>query len=455
MQMSEAPLTLNTNGGWCWYQDPRVIVDSRTGAVLFASIASGGGAGGGRRAGNVEVTAFDPATGRLRTVAVGRFPSGEGMGDDHDTAALWQRPDGRYLVVYTAHNHGYHEKRPQTFYRISTDPHDASEWQPERAFDWPTDDPVGNGWIAVTYSNLHHLSAEGGGKGRLYNIARAPGQSWRIATSDDWGETWACRGILTLPPEGGRAYSNGYPKFADNGCDRIDFLITEAHPRDYNNGIYHGFIQGGKTFDSAGNVIDPDTFSDTAPLPEQFTAVFKPEAPAQGAYHTGWTTELVRGSDGGLHALFTCRVGVESGEFRPPTTNLPGNADHRLFYARLDGETWRTTELARMGHGLYGFEEDYTGLGAIDPHDPRTVVISTPFDPRDGRQLARHQLFRGRTDDAGATWHWSALTENAIADNLRPRVAPLNDGRRLLLWLHGTYRTMHDYDQAVLGHILD
>jgi hypothetical protein len=69
--------------------------------------------------------------------------------------------------------------------------------------------------------------------------------------------------------------------------------------------------------------------------------------------------------------------------------------------------------------------------------------------------LARHQLFRGRTDDAGATWHWSALTENAIADNLRPRVAPLNDGRRLLLWLHGTYRTMHDYDQAVLGHILD
>ncbi len=445
-------IELNNNGGWCWYQDPRVIVDSANNSVIFASIASRGGAEGEQRAGNVEVTCFDPASGKASTVAVGRFATDGG--DDHDVAALWERPDGRYLVVYTAHNHGQSDRRPQTFYRISTHPHNAAIWQPEQTFDWPTDDPVGNDWIAVTYSNLHHLSAEGGELGRLYNIARASGQTWRIATSDDAGSTWTYRGILTLPPEGGRAYSNGYPKFCSNGVDRIDFIITEAHPRDYNNGIYHGYIQGGQTFDASGNVIDPHTFSEQAPRPEQFTPVFVPQAQAEGAYHTGWTAELVRDPKGGLHALFTCRVGLKSIETRAPAGNVPGDTDHRLFYARLEGDTWRKTELGRMGYGLYWCEEDYTGLGAIDPRDPRIVYISTFFDPRDGRRLICRQLFQGVTDDEGKTWAWTSLTDGAMVDNLRPRVAPLNDGRRLLLWLHGTYRTMNLYDQKVLGMIL-
>lgn len=448
-------IVLNNNGGWCWYQDPRVIVDSVNGNVIFASVASMGGSEGEHRAGNVEVTCFDPTTGATGTVAVGRFATGNGLGDDHDVAALWERPDGRYLVVYTAHNHGLREKRPLTHYRVSTHPHDASQWQPERTFAWPTDDPVGNGWVAVTYSNLHHLSAEGGEHGRLYNIARASGQTWRIATSDDAGSTWTYRGILSLPPTGGRAYSNGYPKFCDNGVDRIDFIITEAHPRDYNNGIYHGYIQGGRTYDAAGNVIDPCTFSDEAPQPERFTPIFVPEPAADGAYHTAWTTELVRDGGGGLHALFTCRVGLKSMESRAPTTNLPGDSDHRLFYARLEGDRWRTKELARMGYGLYWSEEDYTGLGAIDPVDPRHVYLSTFFDPRDGRRVVCRQLFQGVTHDGGETWSWTALTGRVLVDNLRPRIAPLKDGRRLLLWLQGTYRTMNVYDQRVVGMMLD
>ncbi|MGJ3241799.1 MAG: hypothetical protein ACFE0O_02410 [Opitutales bacterium] len=30
---------INSNGGWCWYQDERVIVDRDTGQVLVATIA--------------------------------------------------------------------------------------------------------------------------------------------------------------------------------------------------------------------------------------------------------------------------------------------------------------------------------------------------------------------------------------------------------------------------------
>lgn len=456
--MTDSMLTLNANGGWCWYQDPRVIVDSTTGTVLVASVATRAGVDGERRAGDVDVTCFDPTTGQTQTTTLGNFATKGGRGDDHDVAALWQRPDGRYLAVYTAHNQGRRDKKPQSFYRISTRPHDASDWQDEQAFDWPTDDPVGDGFIAVTYSNLHHLSAEGGEKGRLYNFARASGQTWRIATSDDWGETWAYRGILTLPPEGGRAYSNGYPKFTGNGVDRIDFVITEAHPRDYNNGIYHGYVQGGRTYDAAGNVLDDNTFSDTAPQPERFTTVFQPATQVDGAYHTGWTTELVRDGNDQLHALFTCRVGVETKRANQPedkTTNPLGEGEHRLFYARLDGDRWHATELSRMGVGLYYWEEDYTGLGAIDPRDGQTVCISAPFDPRTGEALTRRELFIGTTADAGRTWAWRPITENSSADNVRPRLVRLNDGRLLLLWLHGEYVSMCDYALQVVGRLID
>lgn len=446
--MSEC-YTVCDNGGWCWYQDPRVIADHETGKLLLTTISSRHGLNGRSRNGDAQITTFDPATGEATTLAIGRKLTTGGSGDDHNVPALWQRPDGRYLVMHTGHNYGIREKRPQSFYRISTNPNDATTWDDERLFNWPTFDPVGTDFIAVTYSNLHHLADEGGEKGVLYNIARAAGQTWQIATSEDWGETWAYRGILTLPPEGGRAYSNGYPKFCSNGKDRIDFIITEAHPRDYNNGVYHGYIQNGKTHDAAGNVLDENTFSDQAPLPEKFTTVFEPAEQTGDNRHTGWTTALTRDENDELHALFTTRVGTDNVRPADQTTNNIGDAQHAIFYAKLVGDQWQTVELGLMDKGLYLHEEDYTGLGAIDPRDGKTLYISTTYDPTNGQRYAAHEIFKGVTDDGGKTWQWTAVTKDSYLDNLRPVATKLPDGRVAVSWLYGTYKTMHEYSLSV------
>lgn len=259
----------------------------------------------------------------------------------------------------------------------------------------------------VTYSNLHHLSAEGGDKGRLYNIARASGQTWRIATSDDWGETWTYRGILTLPPEGGRAYSNGYPKFCDNAVDRIDFILTEART------IHPGVSTAGACRRGVPHRVDDGSGS-------------RGRSPGACAVH------LPRGR--GEHSK-------ERDDQRPRR--------------RRPSPVLRTAELSNMGHGLYYHEEDYTGLGAIDMADPQVIFISTPFDPHDGKPLSRRELFQGKTDDGGKTWNWTAITESSDADNVRPRVVPLNRGRRLLLWLRGEYHSMWAYQLKVVGRIID
>ena len=449
-------IELNANGGWCWYQDPRVIVDPSDGAVLFASVANRSGADGERRNGDIDVTRFSPPD-RAETTALAKIPT-LGLGDDHNAAALWQRPDGRYLAVYTGHLYGSglndsargKDTAPTSFSRVSRAPHDAAEWGPERGFSWPANDPTGNGNHDVTYANLLHLAEEGGERGRLYNFARAAGRAMHVAYSDDWGDTWAYGGILSLPPGTGRAYSNGYFKFCGNGRDRIDFIATEAHPRDYNNGVYHGFIRAGKSHDAAGNVIDGDLFREAAPPPEAFTPVFAPSD--ERGHHHAWTTQLERGRDGRLYALFTTRYGDARapGRFTHPG---PGEADHRLFLAVLEDGAWRASEIARMGPGLHPDQEDYTGLAALDPRDGATVYVSTCVDPRDDASLARWELFAGKRGDEGV-WRWSPITWDSPEENLRPQLAVIDDDAAALLWLRGTYPHQRDYAERVVGRIL-
>ena len=442
------------NGGWCWFQDPRLIVDQHETQILFATVANVDGPHGASVDGNIDVNRFDLRSEESSHVTLGNIPT-RGRGDDHNVAALWQRPDGRFLAKYTGHNYGkgYNGNPKGTdthldhFYRISVHPHDATEWGPEQVFRWPSNDANGKS-NAVTYANLHYLSEEGGEKGRLYNIGRASGQRWQIATSDDWGETWTYRGRITTPPEGGRGYSQGYMKFSDNGKDRIDFFTTEAHPRDYNNGLYHGYLQNGKSHRTDGTIVDEKVCSEGGPVPEQFTPVFLPQTQKPGCYHTAWAIELSRTEAGNLVGLFQTRFGDVNGPLHKKKP-MPGTSYHRLFFAELVEGRWKTTELAKLGAGLLDSEEDYTGLGVIDRKDGNTLYISTPIDPRNDPRLPHHELFKGvrNTED---DWEWSEVTSDSEADNLRPQLAHLPDGTRRLFWVHGTYEHQTHYSTGIL-----
>jgi hypothetical protein len=124
-----------------------------------------------------------------------------------------------------------------------------------------------------------------------------------------------------------------------------------------------------------------------------------------------------------------------------------GGMDHRFHYGRWDGAQWQVHEIAFAGTRLYPGEDDYTGLGAIDPQDTRVVYISTDADPVTGKPLIsranyrrHHELFRGVTIDGGKSWKWLAITAHSTTDNLRPLVPVWNDRRTALVWMRGAYR---------------
>ncbi|MEE2907995.1 MAG: hypothetical protein VX527_09215, partial [Planctomycetota bacterium] len=89
--------TVTDDGGWCWFQDERAIVDDHL--LIVGSVASGHKST--RRAGNVEVHWRNLVTGESGTSVLHERLDR----DDHAVPAFVVLPDGRYMAVYTSHGH--------------------------------------------------------------------------------------------------------------------------------------------------------------------------------------------------------------------------------------------------------------------------------------------------------------------------------------------------------------
>jgi len=277
----------------------------------------------------------------------------------------------------------------------------------------------------------------------FYNFVRSIDTSPNLLTSTD-GSNWSYAGRLTATPTVG--YVAGYYKYWGNNVDRIDFFATEAHPRDFDNSLYHGYVQNEQSHASDGTVIDNNIMDGNAPDITDFTTVFHTGSQLGPATLTHlWNCDVMRYDDGTIVAIFTGRA--------DGNTNDP---DKRFGYARWNGSSWTSTYLTHAGHKLYDSEQDYTGLGAVHPNNPYTIYISTTTDPRDDTSTFQyHEIWRGTTCDEGATFEWTPITQNSSADNLRPIVPYWDSDRTVLLWMRGTYYSAQTYDTEIVGLVMD
>ena len=361
--------------------------------------------------------------------------------DDHDAPHAGLAPNRRYpAMLLQAPDADVSPLRT-----VSNRPHDAGDWGPERTLDWtPHLATAGTSGSAagvhVTYSNLFYLSAEK----RVYDFVRAVNRNPSMLVSSDQGNTLVEYGgkLLTEPKLG---YVNGYTKYASNGVDRIDFLTTEHHPRDFNNSIYHGYVQGGKLHRSDGTVVHGNIFDGNGRPQTELTKVFAAGSRFNGDTMThAWTMAVGLDPAGRPWGLISVRANDQ-----PENSNF---SDHRFLYLRFDGTQWQVHPLAKAGACLWRAEEDYTGLAALNPSDPNKVYVSTTIDPRSQAALKFHEIFKGLTSDGGQTWTWTPVTQNSAVDNLRPLVAAWG-GRTAVLWFRGTMNRSQHYNSAIVGII--
>jgi len=422
-------ITFNDNGGWCWYQDERAVVDTKANKLVIGSVASGGS-----RNGYIEAVVYDIAAGtkKLSTLGTGLASNV----DDHNAPAFLVRPDGKYFAMWSGH-------RSDCLTRRSV--FDGTAWSAEKTYDWKAN---GCPWAGastnmVTYSNPWYIGSS------IYAGVRSIATDPAVLTSADDGDTLSFYGRLMSSGQVG--YVAGYFKYFGNNTDRIDFVGTEAHPRDADTSLFHGYIKDGKVYDSSGTVKDaelkdPNATTTTSVDIKTYTPVFKTGATIGGVkLEHAWNHDIVRYADGTVAVLGQARV----------TGTGTTDPDKRMLYFRFDGTSWKSTYLAKAGTKLYADEQDYTGLGALVPDDPTTIYISTPFDPSTDTMKSggKREIWRGTTCDNGATFKWTAVTANSTKDNIRPIVPKWDASHTALLWMKGSYTSAQSYSMQIVGTI--
>jgi hypothetical protein len=416
-------IVLSEDGSYCWFEAPRAIV---SGSQLIVGAVASGTHDASRR-GNIEAIVHDLDSNITRiSVLRERLEP-----DDHDSPAFALLPDGRVLSMYAKHH-----ADAVIYHRVSA-PQDACAWGPERTF-------VPSPRSRVTYANIWMLPGE---EHRIYDFYRGLDDLFKpsYAFSDDSGETWQSGGVFIEVPAAER--HRPYFCSTSNGRDAVHFVLTEGHPRDFDNSLYHVFYRGGVLHRSDGTPIR--SLARGLSSPAEATLIF-----AGDRNHVPWPMAIQLDGKGHPHVLYSVQVG---------SAGLPvgqGGDDIRYRMAWFDGVRWRDSQLAFAGSRLYAGEDDYSGLATFDPGDPFTLYLSANAHPATGKPLVsaadgqRHyELFRARSSDAGETFQFVPITRDSCVDYLRPLTSAAPDGRKILIALAGVYRSYVNYDLRVLAHV--
>lgn len=413
-------ITFNDNGAWVWFTDERAIVDTATNQIIVTSVADQSGTGGLSRNGDIEIASYN-----FETESITRQTLANSLeANDHAQPAIYRRTDGRYAVAYSRHNDTSGSR-----FIVSTNPGDITSWSSVSFV---------NSGSPATYLNLHYLPNDNNGVGRLYNFVRSENFDPNVHISNDEGTTWSYAGKLVTE---GSSSQRPYARYASDG-EKIHVSVTEHHPRNLQNSIYHGYMQDGALYNTAGSIVDANIFDANGVSTTNLTQVFENGTSFGGTVmNRAWTVDNAIASDGAPVTVFQVRAN-------------DSDADHRFIYGKWNGSGWQLNELAKAGSYLYQAENDYTGLVAIDPNDANRVYISSTVDPRDDKTTDHYEIYEGVTADDGVSWDWSAITENSTMDNIRPIVPEWDDENTAVLWLRGEYTTFIDYDLDVVGIVV-
>ncbi len=404
---------LSQDGTWTWFNDERVIFD---GDGLYI--------GSNDSKGYSRVDYYSIAEAQSPYAYQPFVLSSWSSKDDHNNPALVKLDRNTILACYAQHN-----LERKWYYRIGKlgGPADfrTINWQPEVVVDAPA---------VTTYNNLFRLSSE---NGRLYNFIRCVGWNPTILISDDDAKTWQQPFDFI---RSGDDWTRPYVKYSSNGIDRIDFIYTDAHPREAaRNNVYHMYYKAGNFYKSDGTLIRSMEQVRSNPLtPSDGTLVYSGSSEGRG-----WVWDLEYDKQGQPVAAFINSADGATGN----------DLRYRLAYWDNASAKWSQSQIAFAGTHIYDREQHYAGGIAIDPENVDQIYISCNIDPVSGKRLpgGKYQIFKGKLQEG--SWNYQQLTFDAQVDNIRPIVPRNHKYSDMVIWCRGRYDTYEDYETAIVGII--
>ncbi len=387
--------TLNPDGAWCWFNDPRAIYYKGTKEQTYISWVNSSG--------DIMIAAYNHETGIYTEELL--FPELEV--DDHDNPAIFIRKDGR-LVVYFSN----HTTAPAHRF-ISTNPEDITSWGEDYRFG-----------ENVTYPYPFQVGDD------IYVFYR--GINWHptLIVSSDSGKTMGTpQQIIT----GGG--DRPYARYCQDNTGAIHMAFTTAHPRDDpNNKIYYALFKEGKFYKADGTFIKDFTGTETA-LNIDLNEAETIYAASDGK---GWIWDIAVDENNHPVMVFA---------------SFPSDNDHRYHYTRWTGSEWYRKELTTAGKwfpqtvsGGSESEPNYSGGIILDYDDPSVVYLSKQVK-------GVFEIFKYATPDNGLTWDSTALTWDTPGDivNVRP-IVPRHHRKGIfdLVWMRGSYVHYTNYHTSLV-----
>ncbi len=387
--------TLNNDGAWCWFSDPRAIyVQGEKNSVLTGWVKSDG---------SIESSKLDLETGAIKSEIL--YDQLEY--DDHDHPAFMQLKDKSLMVFYAKHcglNMYWHksdENSDKIFGDITTfDPINKKELEkyPHRQ---------------VTYANPYQLKKE---DNRIYVLGRWTGFKPNIMWSDDNGETFTQSKVF-IAEQGFRHNNRPYVKYFSDGKSRIHIIMTDGHPRqEKTNSVYYAYYEDEAFWKLDGTKI---CNLDEIPFkPTDATVVYK----ATEETGRAWVYDIVADKKGNPTILYA---------------RYPSEQEHLYYYAIFDGKEWHDHQICNSGRwfpqtpeGRREREPHYSGGLTVHPLKHNIVYLSKQVN-------GIFEIEKYVTQDNGETWETTAITKDSKFDNVRPYI-PRNmkkKNKTVLLWM--------------------
>ncbi|WP_096086218.1 BNR-4 repeat-containing protein [Agaribacterium haliotis] len=408
--------------GWCWYQDPRVIIHN--GKLIIGGISG--------QSGDIRVGVFDLAGGKLDGVAVldAAFEI-----DDHNGPVFHVRDDGSLVAVWAEHG-----KEDKHYYAISSKDNYLS-WSERKVMQHDFVKDPDNYWGGVTYMNLYSIKKQH----RLYNFFRMGSDlNPYFVYSEDDGATWGHRSHFVADEFD--VHQRPYMRYNQVNDNLIGLFFSDAHPRQYGNSVYYAGFDGEAFYKADGSLINyfsdgPLVASDTDKIYQGSETTVKPEG-FGSVPNAAWSTDVESDKNEHPHVAYSLYL---------------SNSDQRFRMARWTGSAWHDREVAYAGPSLYEMEASYTGLIALDPEDPENVVISTNVHPNTGDFLSeQYEIYIAKVKEADdvSSIDWQSLTQNSSEKNFRPIIVSA-EGWKVVLWMQGEFPHFEDFNTRIVGHILE
>ncbi len=391
--------------------------------------------------GQIGITRYNPNT---ETSSLAIISTAQSQQQDYRVSpSITVLSDGRLLTMYGKYHLNPTANGGPYYYRISnnTNPITINDWGPEIARPFN-----GNS----TYSSTWMLSGE---NNRIYNIHRAANHTQSISTSNNQGQTWN----EPIPLFSSRSFTKAW---SDNS-NRIDICYNNINKR---YSVYHMYYEN-NTFRRTNGSFLKNLSNMPLSGTEDGSLVYEVRSDAWGPGQgpddwipgRAWVADTKYQANGNPIVTFQVQQVFGGGN---------GIENHRLYYYYVtwNGSSWEKHFIAHAGGPVFNqFSGSHSGGIAIDPENPNIVYISTnannPFDLSPAstqysvplNQSGMHEIWKGVTNDGGATFQWTPITSNSTEPNYRPYVTNNHGYDEHVLWFSGDFNYNDDYQTKIKG----